>query len=594
MIKTSWNLIMKNKLYLSIAVLLTLAGPIKAQDIDALVDRGKELFNSDIGCKICHAESGEGLVGPSLLFGPSPVDIFDQLESNPVMGVIVSEMDPSDEDLAAISMYIRTLANMKLDEELPERWLSDLAAVKSNQGEEIVFAKTARDLQVEAIETFASVQDTWTRRSKEGSVLSHYQSQVVQTFDKGEPKFEPQPGKTYFYENVGTASTPAVLHDDYVLPESNRIVVGDAETHEVVASYELPKNLRATVHTTMTSPDGRYVYIIGARADGVADSDMAGLARLEASATLLKADAVTLQPVSQIDIGGRIHHGQIFKDYLLLDMFGRAPNGLALMLLDPNTDEIIGGVKDIDLGGFIYTVWSDREYEYIYALMEPAGYAPGRGTGMAAAYAMYQGKLLAMRPYWVAKINATTWEVEEEFPIPGYRPNWLIVDSTKEHFYVINTMGNASKMNLETGEVIWTNGTGIGPYGGSLNADETELWVANKGEAAGFMGRTLTVMNTETGYPQETLYGAYKVDHVLLSPNGKEMWATSNAEGRIYVYDVYSKELLTKIDMPGNGDVHGLAWVHYDENGEPRTVRDQGNFHNGVNPMTGNALPSPN
>jgi mono/diheme cytochrome c family protein len=593
-IKTSWGPIMKNKLYLSIAVLLTLAGPVKAQGVEALVDRGKELFNSDVGCKICHAESGEGLVGPSLLFGPSPVDIFDQLESNPVMGVIVSEMDPSDEDLAAISMYIRTLANMELDEELPERWLSDLAAVKSNQGEEIVFAKTARDLQVEAIETFASVQDTWTRRSKEGSVLSHYQSQVVQTFDKGEPKFEPQPGKTYFYENVGTASTPAVLHDDYVLPESNRIVVGDAETHEVVASYELPKNLRATVHTTMTSPDGRYAYIIGARADGVADSDMAGLARLEASATLLKADAVTLQPVSQIDIGGRIHHGQIFKDYLLLDMFGRAPNGLALMLLDPNTDEIIGGVKDIDLGGFVYTVWSDREYEYIYALMEPAGYAPGRGTGMAAAYAMYQGKLLAMRPYWVAKINPTTWEVEEEFPIPGYRPNWLIVDSAKEHFYVINTMGNASKMNLETGEVIWTNGTGIGPYGGSLNADETELWVANKGEAAGFMGRTLTVMNTETGYPQETLYGAYKVDHVLLSPNGKEMWATSNAEGRIYVYDVYSKELLTKIDMPGNGDVHGLAWVHYDENGEARTVRDQGNFHNGVNPMTGNALPSPN
>ena len=149
------------------------------------------------------------------------------------------------------------------------------------------------------------------------------------------------------------------------------------------------------------------------------------------------------------------------------------------------------------------------------------------------------------------------------------------------------------KMNLETGEVLWTNGTGIGPYGGSLNADETELWVANKGEAAGFMGRTLTVLNTETGYPQETLYGAYKVDHVLLSPNGKEMWATSNAEGRIYVYDVNTKELLSKIDMPGNGDVHGLAWVHYDENGESRTVRDQGNFHNGVNPMTGNALAAP-
>ncbi|MBT5558762.1 MAG: hypothetical protein HOJ88_02620, partial [Proteobacteria bacterium] len=188
---------MRSNFFLSFALFLTLTTPIKAQNVDALVERGQELFNSDVGCKICHAETGEGLVGPSLLFGPSPVDIFDQLESNPVMGVIVSEMDPSDEDLAAISMYIRTLAGMELEADLPERWLTDLEAVKSSQAEGPVFAKTARDLQVEAIETFASVQDTWTRRSKEGSVLSHYQSQVLQTFDPGEAKFEPQPGKTY-------------------------------------------------------------------------------------------------------------------------------------------------------------------------------------------------------------------------------------------------------------------------------------------------------------------------------------------------------------------------------------------------------------
>ncbi|MBT5031477.1 MAG: hypothetical protein HOM55_04175 [Proteobacteria bacterium] len=585
---------MKSKFYLSLAVLLTLNAPVKAQELDALIERGQELFNSDTGCHVCHALSGEGLVGPSLLFGPTPVDIFDQLESNPVMGVIVNEMDPSDEDLAAISMYIRTLAEMELEADLPQRWLSDLEIVKSNQSEQLVFAMTERDLQVEAIETYASVRETWTRRSNEGSLLSHYRAGVLQTFDPGEAKFEPQPGKTYFYENVGTASTPAVLFEGYTLPESNQIVVGDAETHEVIASYLIPKSLRATVHTTMTSPDGRYVFIIGARADGVDDMAVAnGLARLEASATLIKVDAVTLQPVEQIDIGGRLHHGQIFRDYLLLDMFGRGPDGLALMLFDPQTNEIVGGVKDIDLGGYVYTVWSDRDYEYIYALMEPAGYAPGRATGMAGAYAMYQGRLMAMRPYWVAKINADTWEVEKEYPVPGYRPNWLIVDAAKEHFYVINTLSNASKINIETGEVVWTNGTGIGPYGGSLNADETELWVANKGEAAGFSGRTITIMDTESGYPEQTLYGAYKADHVLLSPNGKEMWATSNAEGRIYVYDVESKELMTKIDMPGNGDAHGLAWVYYDENGEPRTVRDQGNFHNGVNPMTGNALNAP-
>jgi DNA-binding beta-propeller fold protein YncE len=553
------------------------------ETIDALVERGQELFDANIGCRVCHAETGAGLIGPSLLFGPSPVDIFDQLESNPVMGVIVAEMDPSDEDLVAISMYIRTLADLPLEADLPEQWRTALAIVKANQAERLVFAKTARDLQVEAIETFESVQSTWTRRSREGSLESHYQTEIVATFDPGEPKFEPQPGKTYWYENVGTTSSPSVLFDGYVLPRSNQIVVGDAETMEIIASYMLPQSLRAVVHTSAMSPDGRYVYIIGARPGGDFDTTT----NLSTSATLIKADALTLQPISQIKIGGRLHHGQVFRDYVMLDMFGRDPDGLAIMLLDPETDEVISGVRDIDMGGYVYTAWTDKDYEYIYALMEPAGYATGRATGMFGAIDMYQGKLMAMRPFWVAKIDPDTWTVLQEFPIPGYRPNWLIVDSAKEYMYIVNSLSNATKMDIETGEVIWTNGTGIGPYGASLNADETELWVADKGEAAHHLGRTITIMDTESGHATETLYGAYKVDHVLLSPNGKEMWATSNGEGRIFVYDVETKELLKKIDMPENGDAHGLIWVHYDENGEPVVVRDQGNFHGGIDPSRG-------
>jgi DNA-binding beta-propeller fold protein YncE len=396
------------------------------------------------------------------------------------MGVIVSELNPTDEDLVAISMYIRTLADLPLDTDLPQQWRAALTSVKANQGEELVFAKTERDLQVEAIETFESVQATWTRRAKEGSLLSHYQTEIVATFDPGEPKFEPQPGKTYFYENIGTASTPSVLFDGYTLPKSNQIVVGDAETKEVIASYMLPENLRSVVHTSMMSPDGRYVYIIGARPGGDFDTTT----NLSTSATLLKADALTLQPVSQITIGGRLHHAQVFRNYVMIDYFARDPDGLAFSLMDPETDQIVGGIKDIDLGGYVYTVWSDADYEYIYALMEPAGYAPGRGTGMFAAISMYQGKLMAMRPFWIARINPETWEVEQEYPIPGYRPNWLIVDSAKENMYVINTLSNASKINIETGAIEWTNGTGIGPYGGSLNADESELWVSRHFTAA--------------------------------------------------------------------------------------------------------------
>ncbi len=584
---------MKYRLSTLITGALLAAGSAQSQELNDLVERGQELFHSDIGCHVCHGPTGTGVVGPSLLFGPTPVEIFDQLESNPVMGVIVSEMDPSDEDLAAISMYIRDLAGLPLESELPEQWLSDLRAVKFRQETDLQFVKTERDLQIEAIETFESLQSTWTRRAKEGSLLSHYEAEVLATFDPGEPKFTPEPGKTYFYENIGTNSRPAVLFEGYKLPESSAVVVGDAETHEVIASQPLPVELRGAVHTSLVSPDGRYVYIVGPRPSGEefeGNVGSSGGGRLGTSATMIKVDALTLEPIAQLDIGGRLHHGQIFRDYLLLDMFGRDQGGLALMLLDPDTDEIIGGIRDVDLGGYAYTVWTDPDYQYIYALMEPAGYATGRATGMFGAISMYQGRLMAMRPYWVAKINPDTWEVEAEFPIPGYRPNWVVVDSANEYLYVVNTMSNVAKMDADTGEVIWTNGTGIGPYGGTLNADETELWIADKGEAAGHFGRTLTVLDANSGQHLETVFSGYMVDHVLLAPNGREMWATSNAEGRLYVYDADTRELISRIDMPGNGDAHGLIWVHYDENGVARTVRDQGNFHNGVNPMRGTAL----
>jgi len=567
---------------LAAIALYSMCASLTAQEsVDDLLERGRELFHADIGCRVCHADTGEGLVGPSLHFGPTPVDIFDQLESNPVMGVIVTEMNPSDEDLVAISMYIRSLAGLPLENGLPQQWRAALATVKASQVAQLEFPKTDWDLQVEAIQSYEALRSSWTRRAKTGSLLSHYEARVLEEWDAGEPKFEPEPGKTYWYENVGTTSSPSVLYEGYKAPTSNQIVVGDAVTKEIIASYLFPESLRATVHTSLMSPDGRYAYIVGPRL-----GEVDGYENYSPAATLIKVDALTLQPIKALDIGGRIHHGQVFRDVMLLDMFGRAPGGLAIMLLDPATDEILGGVTDADLGGRSYTVWTDKDYEYIYALIEPVGAQSGYG----AIQAMYQGRLLAIRPFWIARIDPDTWEVVQEYPVPGYRPNWLIVDAAKENMYTVNSMATASKINIETGDVVWTNGTGIGPYGGSLNADETELWIADKGEGAHHLGRTITVMETASGHATETIFGAYKTDHVLLSPNGKEMWATSNGEGRVLVYDVETKDLITTIDMPGNGDAHGLIWVHYDENGEPRVVRDQGNFHNGINPMTGNPL----
>ena len=80
------------------------------------------------------------------------------------------------------------------------------------------------------------------------------------------------------------------------------------------------------------------------------------------------------------------------------------------------------------------------------------------------------------------------------------------------------------------------------------------------------------------------------VHTTAMSPDGREMWATSNRESRIYVFDAGTREPLTLIDMPTTGGAHGLVWVHYDEDGNSRVVADQGGFHNGIDPRSGRPL----
>ena len=122
-------------------------------------------------------------------------------------------------------------------------------------------------------------------------------------------------------------------------------VVGDAESKEVITSRLMPDDMRGSVHTTVLTPDGRYVYIIGPSGQVALDSfGMGPGSVLRMPATLLKVDAFTLQPVKQLAIGGRMHHAQIFQDkYLLIDTFVAEPDGLNIFLFDPETDQIIGG-----------------------------------------------------------------------------------------------------------------------------------------------------------------------------------------------------------------------------------------------------------
>jgi len=268
---------------------------------------------------------------------------------------------------------------------------------------------------------------------------------------------------------------------------------------------------------------------------------------------------------------------------MLFDTFVQDPDGLAIFLLDPDTDELIGGVTSADLGGRPYTAWTDQEN--IYALME----IPGYGNGAVRRF--NTGELTSLPPSWIAKIDPETWEVVDEFPHPGFRADWICFDGNSDYMYVPATgASNVTKMNKNTGELIWTKSSGPGPYGCTVSADGSEVWVADKGEGISVVGRTATVIDAETGDHIETLLSAYQVDHVLLDPTGTEFWLTSNREGSIHVFDAQSREKIDVIEMPNAGDPHGLVWVHYDEQGAARVVADQGGFHAGIDPRRGNPL----
>lgn len=556
------------------------------EDLAALDEKGKELYFEQVSCWVCHGDEGEGRIGPTLQGGATPLEIQEQLDSNPQMAIIVSEMNPDVDDLVALSVYLGGLGGKTYESDEVGSWRAELEAVRAAKADVVDYPITARDQKVLEIQDFDTVIADWERKAKTGSLKRDYDVTVLAEYDEAEPAFTPEPGKLYFYENTGTGSPHAP--DPSKKTSATQVVVGDATTMEVIAYSEMPEALRGAVHTTVVSPDGKYVYIIGPSGPSAQNATRGpgGGSVLRTPATLLKVDAITLQPVKQLSVGGRMHHAQIFQDkYLLIDTFISDPDGLDVFLFDPETDEIIGGVNTADLGGSNYTAYTDNEY--IYVLMQPGA----DGGSLAGAARVAGGEYTALRPYWVAKIDPENWEVVAEYPYRGYRGDWITIDSRGENIYVPAAgSSNVTKLSSETGEIQWSTSTGVGPYGSSLNADETELWVANKGEATGHIGRTITVLDAKTGRGLDTLFSGYAVDHVLLSPNGKEMWATSNGDGGIYVFDAETREQIKVINMPGYGAPHGLVWVMYDENGESRVVRDQGGFHGGVNPTLGKPL----
>ncbi len=457
---------------------------------------------------------------------------------------------------------------------------------------------------------FSEVIDTWKRKSLEGNIATQYKPmRVVKTYPPGEQVVFPKKGDLIVYQLTGLSYNNPFNRpkDERITSKSTRIVAIDAKTKKILAWKELPLELKGNPHTTPVTPDGRYIYASGPPLTNFEDveldesmADNSGCTSPVCSViptTLIKIDALTLEAVKVITSPGRLHHGHVFRDkYMVFDTFTRDEDGVDTYILDPETDQVIVGVRTEDLGGSAYTVWSDHDDEYLYQLMEPQGYGNRKVfDGYISAHWIRSNDFTALRPFWIAKIRVSDdlkeMEVVREYPYFGYRANWIEVTQDKKYMFITPSGGNiASKINLKTGQKVWATPVGDGPYGCELNADGTELWVANKGETTDMWGNDITIIDARSGIRKGLINTGFTTDHIILSPDGTEMWTSSNGSGKLYVYDAKTREELAVINMPGFGDPHGLPFVYYDEDDKARVVVDQHGFHNGVNAQNKNPL----
>ncbi len=390
----------------------------------------------------------------------------------------------------------------------------------------------------------AGIFDKWTTEQW----MAHMNMKIVEKMDSSGPAVvNPKDGDVYFYTNASTtwgADNP-----------KNSVVVIDQKTKKVVAVSDLPDKyaLGFGSHNVGVSADGKWVYLPALKGNTNY--------LLILDARTLKISKV-LQFMSQgvTPVTGRPHHIRNWRtddgrDLILVEDFNWSFGGAGMYALDPSQDNaLVGGMNNGDLMGGIYIANPSPDGKFIYGSM-PGGVGGRGGTGGDREI-----------PTSEFRIDPKTWTVTDNIN-PLEDPNWGTFTADSKFFWLtLGGPGKVVKIDTKTNAVVATVTTGPGPYGDVLSYDETKLYVADKGEAPGYnqQGRTVTVVDTaaETVIKQVGPVGR-TTDHVILSPDGKEIWAQSNADHGIWVIDTSNDEITGNIKMPNDGDVHGGAFVRF-------------------------------
>lgn len=397
-----------------------------------------------------------------------------------------------------------------------------------------------------------------------GVSQTDYGIKIVQTFDaSGKAAYETKGGDLLFFTNASVSYNSTA--------DKPMIIVINARTRKIIAVADI--DVPTSPHGITLSPDAKWVYL----PSGFAST---GGRRQNGGAPTAIIDAKTLKLAAILNTGGETHHTQVVADrYVMFDSFaGPVP----IFLLDPETNKVVRAIPAGDFKGNPYIGFASPDGKFIYVTVRP-------GIARDASGREIDG--------WLSKVNADTMQQVATFPV-GPGPVWTAITQDGKIGYVSLSLTNKLvKLDLQTGKILGIAPTGRGPYGIRLSPDEKIAYVANKGEGQGQKGATFSAIDTANMTPiREQLScpdGQCQADHIVLSPDGKELWISNNL-GSISIFDRESLKMLDTIQTPKLADPHGGTFVQIaPDNRSAKVVADIGGPHGGVNPYAAYAQTSP-
>jgi len=144
----------------------------------------------------------------------------------------------------------------------------------------------------------------------------------------------------------------------------------------------------------------------------------------------------------------------------------------------------------------------------------------------------------------VLEIDAASGTVDRAFETGQDATHMLAVTSDGASLFATSIgSGTASKINLDTGELVTHTETGAGAEGVAVTPNDEAVWVTNRADD------TVSILDAASASVVDSLAVPGFPIRVAFSPDGEHALVTAPRAGEAALYDAPERQLLTRLDV---------------------------------------------